>query len=139
MADLAERLVPVARALLEPGETLTGCCVATWQKIFRGGMAGIAVSPTRIVVQHLDRRFAPSGLPVSLPRDRLARAEVMNGIGGTISAPSLILDGVSITVTLSPIAGDRLRLMLMPSGGPVQREGIAALLAYLEPLLEGSA
>ena len=139
MADLADRLVPLARALLEPGEELIGCCVASWQKTFTGGMVAIAVSPTRIVVQRVDRRFAVSGSPVSLPPDRIARAEVMSGIGGTVSTPSLILDAVSITVTLSPVDGDRLRLMVMGSGGRVQKDGIAALMAYLEPLVEGSA
>ncbi|MEO8263702.1 MAG: hypothetical protein ABI566_14130 [Pseudolysinimonas sp.] len=138
MADLADRLVPVARALLDPGETLTGCCVATWQKTFSGGMVAIAVSPTRIVVQRLDRRFTPTGTAISLPPDRIARAELMNGIGGSVSAPSLILDAVSITVALSPVDGDRLRLMLMGSGGQIQHDGIAALLSYLEPLLEAS-
>ena len=138
MADLADRLVPVARGLLEPGETLTGCCVATWQKTFSGGMVAIAVSPARLVVQRLDRRFAPAGAAISLPPERIARAEVSHGIGGTISAPSLILDAVAITVTLSPVDGDRLRLMLMGSGGQVQHDGIAALLAYLEPLVEAS-
>lgn len=134
MADLAGKLEPVARGLLEPGETLVGCCVATWQRTFSGGMVAIAVAPARIVVQKLDRRFGASGEPVSLPPERIAHARVTNGVGGSVSIPSLIMDAVSVTVDITDIDGTRLRLLLMSSGGQVQHDGIGALLAYLEPL-----
>jgi len=136
MADLAQKLIPIAEALLEPGETLVGCCVATWQKTFTGGMYAIAVAPRRVILQKLDRRFSPTGEPVSLTPEGIAHASVENGIGGTLSIPSLIMDAVAISVVLSPTQGERLRFSLMGSGGQVQHDGIAALLTYLEPLLE---
>lgn len=139
MADLATRLEPIARALLAPGETLTGCCVATWQKTFSGRMVAIAVAPGRILVQPLDRRFSPAGPPVALPPEALGRVRIENGVGGSVSVPSIIMDAVSITVDLSPVAGERMRLLLMGSGGQIQHAGIAALLAYLEPLVEPSS
>ena len=138
MADLAQRLVPVATALLDPGEDLVGCCVATWQKTFSGGMVAIAVASARIIAQRLDRRFQPSGAPLPLPPERIARVGAENGIGGTWSVPSLILDAVSITISLTTTDGERLRWMLMGSGGEVQHDGIRALMAYLEPLVEAS-
>jgi hypothetical protein len=137
MADLAGKLEPVARALLAPGESLVGCCVATWQRTFSGGMVAIAVTNGRIIVQKVDRRFGPSGDPVSLPPARIARALVTNGVGGSVSIPSLIMDAVSVTVDITDIDGLRLRLMLMGSGGEIQHDGITALLAYLEPFGEG--
>lgn len=99
-------------------------------------MVAIAVAPGRIVVQPLDRRFSPAGAAVSLPPEALARVAIVNGVGGSVSIPSLIMDAVSITVDLSPVAGERLRLMLMGAGGQVQHDGIQALLAYLQPLVE---
>jgi hypothetical protein len=136
MADLATKLEPIARGLLAPGETLTGCCVATWQKTFSGRMVAIAVAPGRIVVQPLDRRFSPAGAPVALPPEALARVRIENGVGGSVSVPSMIMDAVSITVDLSPVAGERMKLFLMGSGGEIQHTGIHALLGYLQPLVE---
>jgi hypothetical protein len=136
MADLAAKLRPVARAMLAPDETLAGCCVATWQKTLSGRMVAIAVAPTRIVVQPLDRRFSPTGAAIPLPPDALARVRVANGVGGSVSIPSLIVDAVSITVDLSPVTGERMRLLLMGAGGRIQHDGIRALLAYLQPLVE---
>jgi hypothetical protein len=138
MADLALRLEPVARALLESDETLVGCCVATWQRTFTGGLVAIAVSPSRIVVQRVDRRFAPAEAPVSIPPERLARATVSSGVGGSVSIPSILMEAVSITVDLTTTDGIRLRLMLMGSGGQIQHDGIHALLAYLEPIGDGA-
>lgn len=99
-------------------------------------MVAIAVAPGRIVVQPLDRRFSPAGAGVSLPPEALARVAIVNGVGGSVSIPSLIMDAVSVTVDLSPVAGERMRLMLMGAGGQVQHDGIQALLAYLQPLVE---
>lgn len=110
--------------------------MATWQKTFSGRMVAIAVAPGRIVVQPLDRRFSPAGPPVALPPEALARVRIENGVGGSVSIPSLIMDAVSITVDLSPVAGERMTLFLMGSGGEIQHTGIQALLAYLQPLVE---
>lgn len=132
MAELAETLVPIARALLSPGETLTGCCIATWQRTFSGRMVAIAIAPGRIIIQPLDRRFGPVGSPISLPPERLARVGVDHGVGGSVSTPSIIMEAVSVTVDLTTTDGMRLRLLLMGSGGQVQHDGIAALLSYVD-------
>jgi len=132
MADLAQKLVPIATSMLDPGETLIGCCIATVQRTFSGGMVAVAVSPTRMITQALDRRFRPSGEAIAFPPERIARVSVENGVGGSVSIPSLIMDAVSVTVDISDIDGRRLRLMMMGSGGQVQHDGIAALLGYLD-------
>jgi hypothetical protein len=139
MADLAEKLVPVARALLHDGETLVGCCVATWQKTLSGSLMAIAVAGDRIVVQRVDRRFSAAGDALSLPRERLARVRLVNGVGGSVSIPSIIMDAVAVTADLTTTDGLRIKLSLMVSGGSltggrVQHDGVAALLAFLEPL-----
>src|SRR5688572_3260256 len=98
-------------------------------------MVALAVAPGRIVVQALDRRFQPAGAPLSLPPERLARVRLVNGVGGSVTLPSLIMDAVSISADLTTTDGERLRLMLMTSGGQVQHDGLTALLAYLDPLV----
>jgi hypothetical protein len=132
MADLALRLEPVARGLLNPGEQLTGCCVATWQRTLSGRMVAIAITPGRLIVQPLDRGFAPAADAISLPPERISRVSVQHGVGGSVTIPSIIMDAVSITVDLTSTDGTRLKLLLMGSGGQVQHDGIAALLAFLD-------
>jgi hypothetical protein len=134
MADLAAKLEPIARAVLDDGETLVGCCVATWQKAFSGGMVAVAVAPDRIVLQRLDRRFTPAGDPISLPPDQVERATVTAGVGRSVSIPSILMENVSITVELTTTGAGRIRMMLMGSGGEIQHAGIQALVAYLDRL-----
>jgi hypothetical protein len=132
MADLAQKLEPVARSLLSPGEELTGCCVATWQRTFSGRMVAIAITQGRIIVQPVDRRFSPAGDPVSLSPENLTRVSVQHGVGGSVTIPSIIMDAVSITVDLTSTEGTRLKLLLTGSGGQIQHDGITALLAFLD-------
>ena len=67
-----DRLEPLARSLLEPGENLRGCCVATQQSLLSGRMVAIVVADDRLIVQGLTRRFEPAGEPLSLPPSRIA-------------------------------------------------------------------
>ncbi|CAN5421664.1 hypothetical protein BH09ACT4_BH09ACT4_00220 [soil metagenome] len=138
MANLADKLVPVARALLEPGETLTGCCVGTWQKTFSGRMVAIAVAPGRIIVQPVNRRWEPNAEPVLLPRDHIVRASITGGGGDWLTAPSIVMDAASVAVHLTSTDGLRLKLMLMTGegllgslgGGEIQRHGVQALAEF---------
>jgi hypothetical protein len=132
MADLAAKLEPIARAMLDDGETLVGCCIATWQKTFSGGMVAVAVAPGRIVLQRLDRRFAPAGDPISLPPDQVEAASIAAGVGRSVSIPSILMENVSITVELATTGAGRIRMMLVGSGGEVQHAGIQELVAYLD-------
>jgi hypothetical protein len=55
-------------------------------------------------------------------------------VGASVTIPSIVMDMVSITADLTTTDGERLKLLMMGSGGQVQHDGIAALLEYLEPL-----
>jgi hypothetical protein len=59
--DFHTQVGPRLEELLAPGETLEGLCAATRQSAFRGGMAALAVTDRRLVVQPLDRHAQPKG------------------------------------------------------------------------------
>jgi hypothetical protein len=138
MADLGDKLRPVAQSLLQPGENLLGCCVATRSGLFSGQMVAIAITERRLVVQPLTRRFSPDGEPLSLPPERIADARAGSGGGGWPTIGSAILDGVSVTLTLRTTDGDKLKLLMMHGSGPLgglaggeaQRQGVEAFGAW---------
>ena len=123
MADLADKLRPVAESLLGPGEELLGCCVATRSGLFSGQMVAIAVTQGRLVVQPLTRRFEPEGQPLSLPPERIADARAGSGGGNWPSIGSAILDGTSVALKLRTTDGEKLKLLMMRASGPLGRLG----------------
>lgn len=135
MTDLNSRLEPLARSLLEPGENLRGCCVATQQTLLTGRMVAIVVADDRLIVQGLTRRFEPAGDPLSLPPSRIAGVRVTGGGSGWATAGALILDAVSARLELRTTEGTRLKLTMMTAegilagaaGGETQRAGVQAL------------
>ncbi len=135
MADLGEKLEPVARALLDPEEELRGCCVATQQSTFKGRMVAIAVADARLVIQGLDRKFEPSGEPLSLTPERIAKAKIEGGGGGWMELEAIVMDKVSVTLRIRTTDGEKLKLMMMRAEGPLgglgggetQRQGLEAL------------
>ncbi len=135
MADLGDKLEPVARGLLGPGEELRGCCVATQQSTFRGRMVAIAVADQRLVIQGLDRKFEPSGEPISLPPERIAKAKIEGGGGEWIELEAIVMDKLSVALRIRTTDGEKLKLMMMRAEGPLgdlgggetQRQGLEAL------------
>ncbi len=138
MADVGEKLEPVARGLLEPGEELRGACVATQQSAFRGRMVALVVTDRRLVVQGLSRRFEPDGEPLSLPPERIADARADGGGGGWINLEAAVMDEVSVLLRIRTAGGEKLKLRMMRAEGPLtglgggetQRLGIQALGAW---------
>ena len=138
MADLESRLRPVAAALLAPGESLEGCCVATQTSMFRGRMVALVVTPERLVVQGLTRKFEPDGEPLSQMPERLADASIEGAGGGWVNLESAVMSRAAVTLKLRTAEGEKLKLMMMRGDGPlgglgggeVQRQGVAALGAW---------
>ena len=89
MADLESKLRPVAESLLAPGETLLGTCVATQQKTFKGWMVAIVVTPDRLVLQKLTRKFEPRrrGAAVTRAADRQGSASAPAAAWAQIPRP----------------------------------------------------
>lgn len=135
MADLGDKLQPVAESLLAPGEELMGCCVATQSGLFKGRMVAIVVTDGRLVVQGMSRRFEPDGEPLSLPPERIAAASAEGGGGGWPEIGAAIMDGVSVALKLRTVEGEKLKLLMMRGDGPLgglgggetQRQGVRAL------------
>ena len=140
MADLESKLRPVAESLLAPGEALLGTCVATQQKTFKGWMVAIVVTPDRLVVQKMTRKFAAEGEPLSLTRDRIAKAGASAGGGMGADSSSIVLDQVASMLVIETTDGEKLKLRMMDGGsgmfgslggGQVQEDGVRALANWL--------
>ena len=135
MSDLEEKLRPVADSVLEPGEELVGCCVATQSSLFKGRMVALVVTPERLVIQGLSRRFEPDGEPLSLTPERIVEAKTEGGGGGWMEISAAIMDGVSVSLKLRTTDGEKLKLLMMKGDGPLgglgggeaQRQGVQAL------------
>ncbi|HEX5608509.1 MAG TPA: hypothetical protein VFX45_00285 [Solirubrobacterales bacterium] len=135
MADLGEKLLPLAQPLLAPGEEMRGCCVATESGVFKGRVVVIVVSAERLILQGVNRKFEPDGEPLSLPPERIAAASADGGGGGWPEVGAAIMDRVSVTLKLRTTEGTKLKLMMMRGdgalgglgGGETQRQGVQAL------------
>ena len=117
MADLDAKLRAAVEPLLEPGEELRGVCVATQQSMFKGRQVAIGVSDRRLLVQGMNRRFAPDGEPVLLPPERIADASVDGAGGGWFEVGSAILDQVAITLKLRTADDTRLYVRVQQEDG----------------------
>jgi hypothetical protein len=103
--------------------------------LFKGRMVVLVVTPERLIVQGLTRRFEPDGEPLSLTPDRIAQASAEGGGGRWATIESIVMDRASVAVKLRTVDGEKLKLMLMRGGGPlgggeIQRSGLAALGAW---------
>lgn len=135
MTGLADHLEPLARSLLDPGENLRGCCVATQQNLLSGRMVAIVIADDRLIVQGVNRRFEPAGELLSLPPSRIADVRITGGGSGWATVGALILDAVSTRLTLRTTEGAKLALTMMTAdgfladaaGGEIQRAGVQAL------------
>jgi hypothetical protein len=135
MANLGDRLVPLAESLLQPGEKLLGCCIATQQSVLSGRAVAIVTTDRRLIVQGLTRRLETKGESISLPPERIADVRIEGGGAGWATVGSLILDAVGARVKLRTTDGAKLTLMMMTGegllgtmgGGDTQREGVQAL------------
>lgn len=123
MGDLGEKLEPVAKAALEPGEELRGCCLATQQSAFRGSMVAVVVSDRRLVLQKMNRKFEADGEPISLPPERVAKAKIEGGAGDWMQLDSMLVDHVAVALRIWTTDGEKLKLRLMRAEGPFKSLG----------------
>ena len=132
MGDLGTKPRGAIEPSLDPGEELRGACIASQTGIFKGRQVAIGITPRRLVIQGMDRRFEPDGEPISLPPERLASAKAEGAGGGWPTLGAAIMDGVALTLKLRTQDGLKLKLMMMRAGGPLgggeaQAQGVAAL------------
>jgi hypothetical protein len=123
VAGLGEKLGPLAAGLVEPGEEIRGCCLATRQKGIRGWMTAIVVTDRRLVLQKLTRGFEPDGDPASLPPQRVAAAKAEGGAGDWMQLGTALVDRLALTLKIETSDGEKLKLRLMRGEGPFQSVG----------------
>jgi hypothetical protein len=122
--------------LLQPGEELLGHCVATQTSMFKGRMTGIFVTPDRLIIQDLTRKFEPKDPATSLSAGDIAEAKAGPGGGGWWEVSAAILDSVSSELKLRTTDGTKFKLLMMNADGPgfgklgggeTQKRGVQAL------------
>jgi hypothetical protein len=137
VADLDSKYRPVLEASLEDGEELRGLCIASRQKgMFGGGAAVIGATDRRLLIQSLDRRGNPDGVPLSIAPEQVASAKAGPAGGGWINVDTAILDHAAVRLQIQTTDGEKLKLMFMRGegkilgglgGGEGQRQGLEAL------------
>lgn len=136
--DLDAKLRPVAAALLTPGETLRGICLATQVGMVKSRQVVLAATEGRLLVQGMNRKFDAVGDPLSLPPERIAKASAGGAGGGWLTVGSAIMDGTAVTLKIRTTDGQKLKLMMMRGtgmlgrlgGGDTQRHGVQAVAAW---------
>jgi len=129
------------RSLLEPGEALLGVAAVNWQRsLFKQTVSALGVTGSRLIVQPLDRKGRMSGeAPVFIRKEEITKGSYGGGGGGN-TPTSWIMDSASIEVKLKTGDGRKFKFMLMTGegmlgglgGGPSQRNGAEALVAFLD-------
>jgi hypothetical protein len=96
----------------------------------------IGTTDRRLLVQSLDRRGNPEGLPQSIVPEQIASAKAGPAGGGWIDVDAAILDHAAVRLQIRTTDGEKLKLMLMRGegkilgglgGGESQRQGLEAL------------
>lgn len=138
--NLADKLRAALEPSLAPEEELRGACVATQVGLFKGRQVALGVTPSRLLVQGMNRKFEPDGPVLSLPPERLADAKAEGAGGGWPEVGAAIMDGAAVTLKLRTSDGEKLKLTMMRGTGPLgalgggedQRAGVEALAAWFE-------
>lgn len=123
MGELGSKLRAALESSLEPGEELRGACVASQVGIFKGRQVAIGVTAGRLPVQGMNRKFEPDGPALSLPPESLAEAKAEGAGGGWWTPEAAIADAVAVTLRLRTTDGEKLKLTMMRTGGPLAKLG----------------
>jgi len=104
--------------------------------MFAGGAAVIGTTDHRLLIQSLDRRGNPDGVPLSIAPEQVASAKAGPAGGGWINVDTAILDHAAVRLQIQTTDGEKLKLMFMRGegkilgglgGGEGQRQGLEAL------------
>jgi hypothetical protein len=139
---LAALLEPLGQSLLPPGEELLGAVAATEVKTFGGGVRAVFVTPLRVLVQPVDRKWQAKGAPLSIRPEDVADYRV-SGLGDDWITAISVAASSGFELRLKLTGGQKLKLMAMSGegrvlgalgGGEAQQTGSEALLTWLSEL-----
>lgn len=119
---------------LVPGEQLVGVVHANQQKTFSAKLYALGVTPVRLILVPIDRKFQANGPVVSLTRDVITGSSVW-GWGGSVgdflsssSDQQIRIDTPDGKFKLMVLGGNILEDALSGAG---QRSGLDALVEFL--------
>jgi hypothetical protein len=139
---LAEMLEPLGQSLLPPGEELLGALAATEAKTFGGGVRAVFVTPLRMIVQPVDRKWNAKGEALSIRPDDVEDFRV-SGLGDDWITAITVVANEGFELRMKLTSGQKLKLMAMSGegrlpgalgGGQTQQTGSEALLNWLSKL-----
>jgi hypothetical protein len=138
VTELADKLRTALAPSLEAGEELQGVCVSTQVGLFKGRMVALGVTPGRVIVQGLTRKFEPDGPAILLTPQRIAQVSADGLSGGWPQIGAALVDKAALTLKLKTTDGEKLKLNMMRGTGPLgglgggetQRQGVDALGAW---------
>lgn len=139
---LAEMLEPLGQSLLPPGEDLLGALAASEVKMFGGGVRAVFVTPLRILVQPVDRKWNAKGETLSIGPENIEDFRV-SGLGHDWSTAISVVANSGFELRMKLVNGQKLKLMAMSGegrllggfgGGQAQQTGVEALLGWLSEL-----
>jgi hypothetical protein len=139
---LAEMLEPLGQSLLPPGEELLGAIAATEAKTFGGGVRAVFVTPLRLIVQPVDRKWTARGEPLSIRPEDVEDFR-LSGLGDDWITAITVVANSGYELRLKLVSGQKLKLMAMSGegrllgalgGGESQQTGSEALLNWLGQL-----
>jgi hypothetical protein len=138
--DYEAKLAAVVDSLIEPGEEKLGTTMATKQSTFKGTMVALVMTDRRLILQEMNRKFEPNGVPLSITSENLESAKLSKGTGSWSDSPSsMIMDKASITIKIRTTDGQKMNLVMMHGqgllgglgGGAVQRDSVNLVLERL--------
>ncbi len=119
---------------LRPGEPLIGVVHANEQKTFSAKLYAVGVTPDRIILQPVDRKWAPAGDPRSVTRGDVVGCSVW-GWGGSVASwlstnadQQIRIETADFKVKLMVLGGNVLENALAGEG---QLRGLDALVEFL--------
>lgn len=147
MADTSKnlelKLQTVAESVLQPGEELGGCLIGTQSGMFKGGMRAVVVTPQRLAIVPLDRKFQIKGDVVSVTPEDIADVTATGLGGGWYNTAISIAEWAGIDLVIKTVDGRRIKISMMNGeggligrlgGGEYQRRGVEALKLWLDSL-----
>lgn len=133
-AEIDQRLRATLEAQLPPGEALIGLVQANEQKTFSAKLYAVGISPERIVLQPVDRKWAPAGDARSITRGEVTGCSVWGWGGGVASWLStsadqqIRIETTDVKIKLMALGGNVIENALASEG---QLRGLDALIEFL--------
>jgi hypothetical protein len=135
---LAEKLRPIAESSLHRGEDLRGVLATTSAKVYGGKTFVLVITSKRLVVQPTSSTWVPTGAPMPIHPDEIARYELRGWSEDALRGPLKKLSQRGFRLNIKTTDDRPFELMGWTGGrlggGEQQSAGMAALRDWLDAL-----